>query len=175
MIRVEAAFAGRLRGWALYCLGVLILLGFLAGWLFAIAGAVEVSQIEAARSWPARKAVITHSYARQVRGFQSQLYWHAEITGEYIDDGRTFGVRRHAYGIENSVNTRGAAEALVRKYPVGTRLDVYPEPGNPRNAILEPQASAVLTWATLWSGVALILLPFALYARGRLRRKGRQR
>ena len=159
----------KLGQWTRYLLGMLILLGFLAGWLLAISAAIELNKINSARGWPTRQAEITHSYARQLRSFQSRAYWHAEIAGKYVDDGRTFGVSRHAYGIENSINTRGAAEIVVKKYPVGMRLAVYPEPGNPRRAILDPRAPTTLTWVTLLGGIGLIVLPFALHIYGRLR------
>jgi hypothetical protein len=161
----------RLGRWAQYVAGILILLGFFAGWVLAIGGAHDLTQLHAARSWPARPAIITHSYVRLVRGSWNRRHWHAEIAGKYLDDGSAFNVSRHAYGIQNGAITRAQTETVSRKYPVGTRLDAYPEPGNPRNAILDPRSSATPDWVAVASGIGLILLPAALYAWGRIRGK----
>jgi len=159
----------RVLRWVQYLLGVLMILGFLGGWVLVIGIAFDLRDLYAARERPAKQAVLTHSYAREARGYQNRTYWRTEIAGRYADGSGTFGVTRHAYGIQNSVNTRARAEALAKRYPVGTTLDVYPEPGRPRDAILEPGTSATPSWIAFGLGTGLILLPFALYLRGRLR------
>ena len=163
----------KLIRWAQYLLGVLILLGFLAGWLLVLGSAHDLTLLYAARSWPAKEAVITHSYARQVRGMQNRRYWHAEIAGKYVDGSGKFNVSRHAYGFHQWTRTQEKAEAVARKYPVGTRLNVFPEPEKPGNVILEPGISAAPSWIALWVGVGLILLPCGLYVWGRLRSRGK--
>jgi hypothetical protein len=167
----ETTLPARLRRWAGYASGILIVLGFFLGWVLAIGGAHDLTQLHAARSWPARPAEITHSYVRQVRGPLYRRHWHAEIAGKYLDDGSAFNVSRHAYGIQNGTITRWQTEAVTRKYPVGARLDVHSEPGRPRNAILDAAVSATPTWIAIAIGVGLILLPGALYAWGGFRRK----
>jgi hypothetical protein len=168
---VTRVLIGKLLRGAQYLLGVLIILGFLGGWVIAIGTAYDLTQLYSARSWPAREAVITHSYVRHVRGMQRRFYWHAEIAGTYTDGSGKFYVPRHAYGIQNSVNTESQAEAVVKRYPKGATINVYSEPGRPRSAILDPGTSATPNWIALCTGVGLILLPVGLYAWGRLRNK----
>ena len=82
------------------------------------------------------------------------------------------GVSRHAYGIQNAVNTRAQAEAVTKRYPKGAMLDVYPKPDQPRTAILHPNASPTPSWIALAASVGFILLPFALYLLRRMRGEG---
>jgi hypothetical protein len=152
-------------------LAVLILFGCFAGWITAIGAVVELSKLHEARTWPARKALLTHSYARYMRSRGRWLYWHAELAGNFLDSGERFGIRRVRYGIGNGPWTRRQVEQVVAKYPANTEVTVYQSPRNPRQVILEPDAPATGSWIALASGLALGLLPGVLYLYGVLVRK----
>lgn len=159
-----------LRG-AQLLLGLAIFVGFFAGWILAVGSALELRDLHAARAWPAKEGVITHSYARRIRGHMNRPSWHAEIAGRYADGSGTFSVSRHGFGIQNAVNTRSQAEAVTKRYPKGMTLPVYPEPRRPRSAILDRDASPAPSWIALGASIGLILLPFVLYLFGRWRRR----
>jgi hypothetical protein len=148
-------------------LGALILLAFLAGWLTAAVAVYELYQLQAAKTWPSRKGVLTHSYVRHVRT-PPKPYWKAEIAGTYLDDGTRFGISRVRFGIWNTGLGQRGVEATVAKYPVNTVVDVYYSPSDPRRRTLEPFVSATSTWVALWVGLGFGLLPFALYVYGRI-------
>lgn len=154
------------RGFA-KVVAVLILFGFFAGWITAIGAVIELSNLAAARTWPSRKAVLTHSYVRHIKT-PPRPYWRAEIAGTYVDDGSRFGVRRVRFGMWNTPLGRRGAEAHVAKYPVNTPVDVYYSPSDPKRVTFEPGVSATSTWVALVVGVGFGLLPAALYLYGRV-------
>lgn len=147
--------------------GAAILFAFLAGWLTAAAATYELVQVQAAKTWPSRKGVLTHSYVRYIRT-PPRPYWKAEIAGTYLDDGTRFGVSRVRFGIGNTGLGRRGVEAIVAKYPVNTVVDVYYSPTDPKRRTLEPLVSATSTWVALWVGLGFGLLPFVLYVYGRI-------
>jgi hypothetical protein len=57
--------------------------------------------------------------------------------------------------------SRGLAEALVARYPVGARVDVYYDPHDPKSAVLEPRKQdglvAQLVFTVVFGAAALIL------------------
>jgi hypothetical protein len=150
-------------------LAVLILFGCFAGWITAIGAVVELSKLHEARTWPARKAVLTHSYARYIRSPGRPPRWHAELAGNFLDTGQRFGIRRVHYGIGNGPWTRRQTEEVVAKYPAHTEVTVYQSPTNPRQVILEPNVSATGTWLALAAGLGFGLLPSVLYFQARVR------
>jgi hypothetical protein len=100
-------------------LGAAILFAFLAGWLTAVVAVYELYQLQAARTWPSRKGVLTHSYVRHIKT-PPRPYWKAEIAGTYLDDGTRFGISRVRFGIWNTRMGRRGVEATVANYPVNT-------------------------------------------------------
>ena len=162
----------RTRKAALWVLGVLIILGFFGGWI-TVAGSInELHGLAEVQQWPVRRGVITHSYARQVRGFQNRRYWDVEIDGTYLGASPGskpgFSVDRIGYGFEFSVNSEARARRFAARFPVGTELDVYYRPDLPSYAILVRDNSPRTTWIAFGVGLFLGLLPLLLYIYGRL-------
>jgi hypothetical protein len=155
--------------WALKFLAVVILFACLAGWIAFAAAVDQLVDLNAAQTWPSRRGILTHSYATRHRGMGRRPYWDVEIAGVYPDSGRKFSARV-GYGFEHGVWTRGRAERVAARYPVGTALEVYHAPDNPSHAILVRNNSPRPTWTALWVGLGLGVLPLALYGYGRWRR-----
>ena len=155
--------------YALKFLGLLVVFGFFAGWLAVIGAGYELRRMHAIQDWPARRGVITQSYARQLRGHKNRLYWDVEIAGVYAGSEQRFYVSRVGYGIEQSIVTRGRAERMAARFPVGRELEVYYEPGNPKHAVLVRDNSPTPTLALLTIGLLLGLLPLVLYGYSRWR------
>ncbi len=150
-------------------LAVAILFGFFAGWITVFGCLAELHGLNAAQSWEKRRGVITHSYARHVRGAGRGRYWDVQIAGTYVGTDQTFQAARTGYGFEMSVNTRAHADRLTARYPVGLELDVFQDPDHPRNAILVRDNSRAPTYYALGVGLFFGVLPFLLYVFGRLR------
>lgn len=164
-------FVARARHWAGAALGIAILLGFLAGWIVVAGAAHELYMIEQVKSWPATRGVITASYASRPRGFGLRRINSVEIAGTYAGTRERFALRRVGYGVEHAIVIHSRAEALAKRYPPGTELEVFHEPGNPRAVILVRGNSAMPTWIALAVGLMLGLLPLALWVMGRAGRR----
>jgi hypothetical protein len=160
MITIDRAVA-RAKSWGGALLGIAMLLGFFAGWILAAGAAYELYMIDEAKSWPAKRAVVTASYANRPRGFGLRRFNNVEIAGSYTATNERFGLRRVGYGIEHAVVTRSRAEAFAKRYPVGTELDVFHEPESPREVILVRGNSPTPTWIALAAGLLLGVLPLA--------------
>ena len=79
------------------------------------------------------------------------------------------------YGTFRFGTGKPAAERNVERYPVGSVVEVFRSPGDPRTTILEPQASARTMHVTLGVAIGLVAFPFVyvpLYRRFRPRESG---
>jgi hypothetical protein len=150
-------------------LGLAIVFGFFAGWILAAGAAYELYMMSEVRSWPAKRAIITHSYAARSRGFGFRRHADVQIAGVYAGTAERFSLERIGFGVENAIVTAGRAQALAARYPVKAELEVFHEPGRPAHVILERENSTTPTWIALATGLALGLLPFALYGARRRR------
>jgi hypothetical protein len=145
-------------------LGILILLGFLAGMLAIIFVPVEMYKMHQARGWPSRDGTITHSSATLARsGFRRAPSWRPDIGGVYHDNGEKFWVSRVRYGGFKWGAGKATVMEDVTKYPVGTKVKVYYSRTRPKDTILEPFAAWDTMIITLVVGVGLVLLPVMLY------------
>jgi Protein of unknown function (DUF3592) len=145
-------------------LGILILLGFLAGLLAIIFVPVEMYKMHQARGWASRDGTITHSSPTLGRrGFRNAPSWRADVGGTYDDNGEKFWVSRVRYGGFRWGAGKAAVMEDIVKYPVGTKVRVYHSPSRPKDTILEPFAPWDTMIITLAVGVGLVLLPLVLY------------
>lgn len=113
----------------------------------------EASMAHAAKSWPPRRATIIESKVETSgQGKNSESFF--LLKAAYEDNGRTFRVRRIAYGHIRS----GEPEATVRHYPKGTKVTVYVNPDDSSDHVLDIQPDeAAMMWVML-VGCGLILL-----------------
>lgn len=108
-----------------------------------------------ALSWPSVEGTVTRSaVVADARGEGVS----AEIRYSYMVDGATFCSGQFSFGVRQ--NSPEGEQGLVDAYPVGRRVVVHYDPGNPSLAVIEKQASA--GWAVLvmvgWAFVGLGLL-----------------
>jgi hypothetical protein len=148
-------------------IGVVLLVGIVFGLFAVVTVPIEMSRMAQAEHWPSRKAVITHSYTRHVRGSatrpRTNSSWKVEICGVYEDDGGKFCLSRVRYGdIRLGADKNGALE-MVAKYPLGREVEVYYSPDNPKETILEPHAPWNKMIILLSAGIGFLLLPFFLW------------
>jgi hypothetical protein len=145
-------------------LGWTLVAGFLVGLLLVVAVPFELWRLSDARDWPSRPGVITHASIQRHRGtHKNPGYWSAEINGRYRDADQRFWISRVRYGDIRIWRRKKDCQEAVARYPIGTEVDVFFDPENPRETILEPLAPARDLEIALVLGAGFVLTPFLLY------------
>ena len=144
-------------------LAVLLLFGMLFGALALVFVPYDLWRMARAREWPSRKVEIVTSYALSHRSSRGGRYWDAQICGRALDSGERLCITRVRFGSFRWGEGREAAEAAAARYPVGSIADLYYDPADPRERILEPHAPATTLIAILGVGIAFLLTPLALW------------
>jgi hypothetical protein len=88
-----------------------------------------------ATAWPEAPGTITHSSVSASRGSKSTTYKLA-VQYSYSVDGRPYEGHQHRFSSWSTSNS-GPAEALVRRYPVGSPVTVFHAPDG-TDSVLEP-------------------------------------
>lgn len=131
--------------------------GFVAA-LFALA---LQRQASLARKWPVVPGTIRNSTVEQFIGARSepgergQVMHQSKVTFAYRFNGIDYVSQEASLGGKVSSTSRALAQRLAKKYPDGTKVQVYVNPDNPSEAVLEPRANgAWIIWAAvvaIWS------------------------
>ncbi len=144
-----------------------LLAGLMFGLFAVIAAPVEMYRKAAAEDWPARKGVITLSYASRKRGSKGGTYFRPEICGDYLDTHERFCITRERFGDFRWGAGESAVRETVGRYPVGRVIDVHYDPANPKETLLEARSSWREMQVLLGVGIALLLIPVLLWLGGR--------
>ncbi len=144
-------------------LGIAILCGFLLGLFLIITASAELYQMTLAQEWSARKGIVTYSRAGVVYSQRRGEIWSPDIRGVFQDNGEKFLISRVRYGDFPFGNRKKLAQQAAGKYPVGSIVNVYYAPDNPRYNILEPFAPRQTMVTVLAIGVGLTSIPLLLY------------
>jgi hypothetical protein len=147
--------------------GFVVLAGILCGLFVIVTVPFEWYKKAQAEEWPARRAVITKSFIGHQTGTAGKhgrtSYWKPEICGIYIHNGEFFCVDRIRYGgFRFGANKEGAL-AIVGNYPVGREIDVYYDPRDSGETVLEARSSWTELYVLLGLGTGFLLLPFVLW------------
>ena len=121
----------------------------------AIYGLILRDRGESTLRWPSVRGKV---YASRVveeksRDGDNDTMYRPEIRYEYVVDGKEFAAKR--LGLEEkSASWRSYADGVVSRFPVGREVEIFYNPGNPGEALLEP-ADAV-KWGRLFfaAGIA---------------------
>jgi hypothetical protein len=120
-------------------------------------------RMQAARSWDRIEGVITASEVEQPASHVSDDLNDATpiIRYRYRAGGQDLeGDQVQIGGVP--LTTRVLAGRLIARYPVGAHVDVYVDPGNPKNALLEPAAAgniaAQLAFTVVFGFAAAVLI-----------------
>lgn len=110
------------------------------GTAFLNYGIGQMSQAKKSVDWPSAPGTVTKSEKEKrttTEGTGSDkktiTYYAAVINYEYKVDGKTHNSNRIAFGGQN----RNRSAELLNKYPKGKSVDVFYDPDNPREAVLE--------------------------------------
>lgn len=147
--------------------GFAVLSGIVFGVFVIVVVPFEMYQKAQAENWPARRAMITKSFIGYHRGragkHGSASYWKEEICGTYRTNGEFFCVDRVRFGGFRFGEGKQAAEATIAKYPAGMEVDVYYDPEDPEETVLEAKSPWTEMYTLLGLGVGFLLLPFILW------------
>lgn len=155
-------------------LGIVILLGFLVGVMLVLTVPYEMHRMASARSWPARKGVITQSSASRVYRRGGSYRWSFVIRGRFMDSGETFTLTRVSYGVIGLGRREAYCREVVARYPPGRVVDVHASAERPQERILEPFAPWRDLWIALGAGFSLVALPGVMYLFRRREPQGRR-
>jgi Protein of unknown function (DUF3592) len=128
------------------------------------------SQMQAARGWDKIEGVITVSEVDQPPAHVSDDLNDATpvIRYRYRAGGQDLESDQVAIGGQ-PLTTRVFAGKLVGRYPGGAHVDVYIDPDNPKNALLEPgrqgNISALLAFAITFAFAAAVLVAHSIAGR----------
>lgn len=150
-------------------LGTGLLLGMAVGVLVLVFVPYDLWRMSQAREWPARKVEVVTSYALSHRGTRGGRYYDTQVCGRALDSSERVCISRVRFGGFRFGDGRAAAEADAARYPVGAVIDIYYDPQDPRERILEPYAPRTTLLVLLGIGVGFLVLPILLILGRRLR------
>ncbi|MFN2570034.1 MAG: DUF3592 domain-containing protein [Gemmatimonadales bacterium] len=137
---------------------------FVLGGLPVLLGAEAFRQWRLARtaaSWPRVPGRIVSAELEEAtfRGRAARAASHrAAITYTYAVAGQEWTSRRVSFG--DAFEKGDRARDRLQKYEPNSAVDVFYDPGDPSNAVLEPRAawSKAATRALVWAGLAVLAL-----------------
>lgn len=94
----------------------------------------------ASRDWPTAEGAITESRVERVRSThegKTKTTYHARVSYHYTVNGQRYTGDRVAYGDAGRGNS-SVPNAIVRRYPAGSKQPVYYKPDAPEECLLEP-------------------------------------
>jgi hypothetical protein len=97
-------------------------------------------RVERARNWNVTFGEIVESQVI-VKVRRGTEYYNFRLAYEYEVSGQTYRGTRLNFGLDIVPNTRRSLEAHIAPYPLGRRLEVYYNPDDPTQAVLEKTAS----------------------------------
>jgi hypothetical protein len=118
-----------------------------------------------ARHWPVTKGTIATSGLEQFRSAREdnrrgRIMFKAKISYTYSFNGVDYIGTVASLGGEVSSTSDGAVQRWVKRYRDGQTVDVYVNPANPSESVLEPRAKGIwVVWlivAVLWALAAFV-------------------
>ena len=98
----------------------------------------------ASQNWPSTTGQITDSHVSRSQSTDSDgetiASYSARVAYTYQVGGQTYSGENIAFGFNPSYNNQPKAQAAAARYPMGSQVSVYYDPGNPSDAVLERQA-----------------------------------
>jgi len=109
-------------------------------------GISDIIHTKASLDWPHTDGTVTKSAFKKSKGSSSKgssggsVVWYADIEYEYTVDGQPYTHYRVSFG-EYGSSDQSHAKAILDRYPVGKTVTVYHKPGEPNEAVLEPEGT----------------------------------
>lgn len=124
--------------------------------------------MKAQKTWIRSLARIVDSRVVQ-RSRDSHIRYHPEIRYRYTFNGRDYVSDQVGSG-DVDYGGRGAAQKVADRYPVGSEVSAFVDPGKPESALLEPSHSwfaimALFLGGLIWVGAWLTAWVRAVFPR----------
>jgi len=159
MTAATTSAGGSSKGNAVILIGVLIVFALILGGF----GIAKYRKGEASRSWPTVEGRITDARVDSTRSDDKTVYQPRVSYSYSVDGTQRVG---HSISVISSYSSRGKAEAVLGRYPVGTVVAVHYDPESPGSSLLEPGAGSdavmILAAAVGCLVLAVVILVSAL-------------
>ena len=132
----------------LSCISMVLLGGFVIG----IYGLLSVYWGYESKSWPTTEGVIIDS---RIAGSTRIIGRRAFIKYEYFVEGKKYVSPMVSYTWK-CIDYQGSIDVLL-EYPQDTKVMVYFDPDDPKNAVLKTEISGRITWMFLVSILAILI------------------
>lgn len=109
------------------------------------------------RKWPVAPGVVTSALVKEDRTNEGVTWW-PEVWYRFTVDGEEHAGNRGFFGGSTG---QAFASRLVKKYPIGTPVQVHYNPENPKESVLEPGVKWPLVATML---VILVFLAIAIFS-----------
>jgi hypothetical protein len=93
---------------------------------------------KASLTWPTCDGQVTRANIESGRDNEGRWTYSAHIAYAYAVNGQNHNANRVAWGGRASSGNVREAEAMIARYPVGSAVKVYYNPGKPGEAVLDP-------------------------------------
>jgi hypothetical protein len=148
-------------------LATILFAGLMFGLFVIVFIPFEMYKKSQAESWPSRSGVVTLSTATRHSGSAGRTgaapYYTADVCGIYEDNGEKFCVDRIRYGGFRFGAGKDAARDTAARYPVGSKVDVYHDPDDPRTTVLEASSPWTEMLVLLGLAIGFLLVPLFLW------------
>jgi uncharacterized protein DUF3592 len=89
--------------------------------------------------WPTANGAVSANWLKVLFSTRNnRRYYRPEITFRYRVGGTDYQSSRISFGFDRSLPYQREAQNILDRYPMGSAVKVYYEPGNPSLGILEP-------------------------------------
>ena len=128
----------------------------LIGWLMIVQGAEQVRLTRSVLQWPTAEGIIESSEAYPVEGSQGGR-WRPHVTYSYAVGGRVVTATRLSLGKAPLEADQGAAERYLSQYPRGSTVEVYFNPRELTESVLDVRTPPTV-YVNLAFGAVLALV-----------------
>lgn len=97
-------------------------------------------EAEASKEWPSVEGTVTQSELNKSRDNDGNDMYSADIQYKYSVDGKEY-TDGSIQTMDGSTSMKSSVKKTVKKYAVGTQVQVYYDPEFPNTAVLEPGTS----------------------------------
>lgn len=97
---------------------------------------------EASQSWPVTNGKVVESKVKKERGVEDEdgdanYFYTVNVDYEYEVGGLLYKNKKLSFGSHPSYNKQARAQEHLAQYPLGATVNVYYDPTNPQEAVLE--------------------------------------
>ena len=136
----------------------------LIGVMAAVIGGRSLATGINSKTWNSVRGRIVGSYLEEHRQSKGTRSFTPRITYEYeTDGGETVRSQRISFGFDGP-SPGFVGRRIISRFPVGSEVDVFIDPDDPSNTIIDPGAAAS-SWFALGLGLTLTAIGFVLLAR----------